>query len=155
MASNWPLRCISTIVSSRFDPRAAVHPTGLYKQGQTPSLKPSPSWLATSRAKARVSPLHPSRSRDPSKWSSSSSSSSSTSISSSSSSSCKLEKRERGEERRELSRSRIYRIFLDIVLLQHLVHLEQSPGSSLFISMYFVSILALLYLLDLRSYWVL
>jgi hypothetical protein len=98
-ASNRPLWCISTTVLSQFDLRATVHPTGLYKQGQTPSLRPSPSLLATSRAKARVSPLHPSRSRDPSRWSSSSSSSSSSS--NSSSSSCKLEIRERGEERAE------------------------------------------------------
>jgi hypothetical protein len=98
-ASNRPLRRISTIVSSRFDPRAAVHPTGLYKQGQTPSYKPSLSSLATSRAKARVSILYPSKSRGPSRWSSSSSSS--ISSSSSSSSSCKLEIRERGEERAE------------------------------------------------------
>jgi hypothetical protein len=39
-----------------------------------------------------------------------------------------------------------------IVLLQHLVYLEQSLDSSLFISKYFVLVLALLYLLDLRSY---
>jgi hypothetical protein len=48
-ASNRPLRRISTIISSRFDPRAAVHPTGLYKQGQTPSLRLSPYSLATSK----------------------------------------------------------------------------------------------------------
>jgi hypothetical protein len=100
-ASNRPLRHISTNVSSQFDPMATVHPTGLYKRGQTPSLMPSPSSLATSIAKARVSPLHPSRSRDPSRWSSISSSSSSSSSFSSSSSSCKLEIRERGEERAE------------------------------------------------------
>jgi hypothetical protein len=80
--------------------RAAVHPTELYKQGQIPSLRHSFA-LATSRAKARVSPLHPSRrSRGPSRSSSSSSFSSS---SSSSSSSCKLEKRERAEEEINLS----------------------------------------------------
>jgi hypothetical protein len=33
-----------------------------------------------------------------------------------------LENRERERERRELRRSQIYQIFLNIVLLQHLVH---------------------------------
>jgi hypothetical protein len=36
MASNRPLRCILTNVSSWFDPRVAVHSTGVYKQRQTP-----------------------------------------------------------------------------------------------------------------------
>jgi hypothetical protein len=38
-ASNRPLQHISTIVSGRFDPKATVHPTGLYKQGQTSPLR--------------------------------------------------------------------------------------------------------------------
>ena len=36
MASNRPLRRILTLVLYRFDPRVVVHPTGLYKQKQTP-----------------------------------------------------------------------------------------------------------------------
>jgi hypothetical protein len=40
-ASNRSLRCILTIVSCRFDPRAEVHPTRLYKQRQTHLLNQS------------------------------------------------------------------------------------------------------------------
>jgi hypothetical protein len=124
VASNRPIWHISTIVSSWFDPRAAVHPTGLYKQGLTSSLRPSPSSLAISRAKAKVLTLHPSRSRDPSRWSSNSSSSSS------SSSSCKLEIRERGEERAEDES--------DLSDLPWHYTSAASLGSSTFISKYFV-----------------
>jgi hypothetical protein len=75
-------------------------PPGYISKGRPPPSSISFS-LATPRAKARVSSLHPSRrSRGPSGFSSSSSSSSYSS-SSSSSSSCKLEKSEREGERAE------------------------------------------------------
>jgi hypothetical protein len=42
---NTSLRRILTVVSSRFDPRAAVHPTGLYNQTTDPPKAEHPETL--------------------------------------------------------------------------------------------------------------
>jgi hypothetical protein len=66
MASNQPLWHILTIVSSRFDPRAMVHPTGVYKQRQTPTeayLNTSIYYLQSSSGEGsleRITSLEPS-----------------------------------------------------------------------------------------------